>query len=310
MRAIVFPGQGSQFIGMGKEFYDNFSTAKFTFQEVDEALNQKLSHLIFFGNREDLNLTENTQPALLAVSMAIYRVFCQEKGFKLSGDIAAFMAGHSLGEYTALCAAGALSLVDAARLVKRRGLAMQEAVPLGRGAMSALLGMTLEEVERLLTEVSKIGLCQLANNNSPGQVVISGELAAIDYAEKIASDFGCKKAIRLPVSAPFHSSLMKSAALIMEKELQQVVISPPKIPVFSNYNAKVHSDTQSMIELLVKQIYKPVLWCEIISHLVEGEKIVNFLEIGPGKVLTGLIKRIKPETTNFNLEKPEDLDRL
>jgi [acyl-carrier-protein] S-malonyltransferase len=310
MRAIVFPGQGSQFIGMGKEFYDNFSTAKLTFQEVDEALNQKLSHLIFFGDREDLNLTENTQPALLAVSMAIYRVFCQEKGFRSSGEIAAFMAGHSLGEYTALCAAGALSLVDAARLVKKRGLAMQEAVPLGQGAMAAFLGMSLDEVRLLLSEVSKIGLCELANNNSPGQVVISGELAAINYAEKIASDFGCKKAIRLPVSAPFHSRLMKSAAIIMEKELQQVVISPPKIPVFSNYNAEIHSNAQSIIELLVKQIYKPVLWCEIINYLVKVEKIVNFLEIGPSKVLTGLIKRIKPETINYNLEKPEDLDRL
>jgi len=307
MRVIVFPGQGSQLIGMGKDFYDDFTVAKEVFQEVDEALNQNLSKMIFFGNQAELNLTENTQPALLAVSMALYRVYCQEKGIKTPQESARFMTGHSLGEYTALCAAQALSLREGVQLVRKRGLAMQKAVPIGRGAMSALLGIEWDQTEALITEASQMGVCEIANNNCPGQIVISGEIEAIEYAENHAKNFGCKKAIRLPVSAPFHSSLMKPAAEVMAKALIEAQISAPRIPVYSNYTAEPNQDAKKIVDLLVKQIYKPVLWRETIENLVHQEKISEFLEIGSGKVLTGLIKRITSEVSCFNIEKPEDL---
>jgi [acyl-carrier-protein] S-malonyltransferase len=310
MRVIVFPGQGSQLIGMGKDFYDSFPTAKEVFQEVDEALHQNLSQMIFHGRKEELNLTENTQPALLAVSIAIYRVFCQEGGIKSPQEAAIFMAGHSLGEYTALCAAEALSLTDAVQLVKKRGLAMQQAVPLGQGAMSALLGPDLDQTKKLIKEAGKLGICEIANDNCPGQIVISGETLAIELAEKISKDFGCKKAIRLPVSAPFHSSLMKPAAEIMEKELTKVKILQPKVPVFSNYTAQANQDSEKILELLVKQIYKPVLWRNTIENIIAREEQANFLEIGASKVLIGLIKRILPDSSCANLEKIEDLVSL
>jgi [acyl-carrier-protein] S-malonyltransferase len=290
--AIVFPGQGSQYIGMGKDLYDNFETARRVFQEVDDAINQKLSDLIFFGDKETLNLTENAQPAIMACSIAAYKILCEINGATSMIDLCRATAGHSLGEYSALCAAGAISLADTARLLKKRGLAMQAAVPVGQGGMSALLGVDFDTASQIAIEAEKYGICEVANDNCNGQIVISGDIKALDYAEAIATQYGCKKAVRLPVSAPFHCALMHPAAKIMEQELLNMNFSPPTVPVISNYTARPNVSTVQMVQLLVGQISNVVRWTESIQLMSARYNIKHFIECGPGKILSGLISRI------------------
>jgi [acyl-carrier-protein] S-malonyltransferase len=290
--AIVFPGQGSQYIGMGKDLYDNFETARRVFVEVDEAISQNLSDLIFFGNKDELDLTENAQPAILACSIAAYRVLAEINEATSMFDLCAVTAGHSLGEYSALCAAGALSLSSAARLTKKRGLAMQAAVEIGRGGMSALLGVDFDTASQIVIEAEKYGVCEVANDNCNGQIVISGDIKAIEYAESIASQYGCKKSVRLSVSAPFHCSLMHPAAKIVEKELLEINFSPPKVPVISNYTARPNVSTIQIVQLLVGQIANVVRWTESIKLMSARYNVKHFIECGPGKTLSGLISRI------------------
>ena len=290
--AIVFPGQGSQYIGMGKDLYDNFEIARRVFQEVDDAINQRLSELIFFGDKEVLNLTENAQPAIMACSIAAYRILAEINGATSMSDLCRATAGHSLGEYTALCAADALSLADTARLLKKRGLAMQAAVPVGHGGMSALLGVDFDTASQIAIEAEKYGICEVANDNCTGQIVISGDIKALDYAETIATQYGCKKAVRLPVSAPFHCALMHPATKIMEKELLNMTFSSPTVPVISNYTARPNVSTVQIIQLLVGQIANVVRWTESIQLMSARYNTKHFIECGPGKILSGLINRI------------------
>lgn len=305
--AIVFPGQGSQYIGMGKELCDNFLSARKVFEEVDEAINQKLSDLMFFGDSAELNLTANAQPAILACSIAAYKVLAEYNGASNIVDMCSVVAGHSLGEYSALCAAGAISLADAAKLVKKRGLAMQAAVPVNKGGMSALLGVDFDTATQIVIEAEKYGVCEVANDNCIGQIVISGELQALEYAEKIATRYGCKKAIRLPVSAPFHCSLMRPAAKIMEKELSKVKISAPAVPVVSNYTARPNLAQLQILQLLVGQISNVVRWTESIRLIHDRYNVRNFIECGPGKVLSGLTSRILVKVNCLSFGSPVDL---
>jgi len=290
--AIVFPGQGSQYIGMGKDLYDNFETAKRVFQEVDNAIDQKLSDLIFYGDTHTLNLTENAQPAIMACSIAAYRVLDEINGAKSMAELCSATAGHSLGEYSALCAAGALSLTDAAKLLKKRGLAMQDAVPVGHGGMSALLGVDIDTASQIAIEAEKYGICEVANDNCNGQIVISGNIKALEYAESIASQYGCKKAIRLSVSAPFHCALIHPAAKIMEQERLNTHFRSPAGPIVSNYTARPNISTIQIVHLLVGQISNVVRWTESIALISKRYNVKHFIECGPGKVLSGLISRI------------------
>jgi len=308
--AIVFPGQGSQYIGMGKDLYDNFTAAKRVFQEVDEAISMKLSDLIFYGDKEELNLTANTQPAIMAVSIAAYRVFAEKNGAASMEDLCAVTAGHSLGEYSALCAAESISLADTARLLKIRGQAMQQAVPIGKGGMSAFLGIDFDTATNIVIEAEKYGICEVANDNCIGQIVISGEIAALEYAEKIASEYGCKKAIRLPVSAPFHCKLMDPAAKVMEEALSKVKILSPSVPVVSNYTARPNLSQIQILHLLVGQISNVVRWTDSVKMIFDRYNTRNFVEIGPGKVLNGLINRILIRTNCMNFEKIGDLSTI
>ncbi len=308
--ALVFPGQGAQFIGMGKDLYDNFAVAKGTYEEINDALDYNLSNLIFYGEVSELNLTINTQPAIMATSVAAYRVLMQELGVTHASEICSVVAGHSLGEYSALCSVDALTLSDTAKLLKIRGNAMQEAVPVGEGAMSALLGIDIESAKKLVDDTSKYGVCAVANDNSIGQIVISGSYAAIEYAEGIAAEYGCKKAIRLQVSAPFHCALMEPAALIMQDALAQVKISRPAIPVIANYTAKPNNDSKNVADLLVKQIPGMVRWRETIEYMSKEYGIELFIEVGPGKVLSGLIKRILPDITCMHIQSINDIEAI
>jgi [acyl-carrier-protein] S-malonyltransferase len=300
--AFVFPGQGSQFVGMGQELYNNFSTAKHVFQEVDEALAQNLSKIIFEGPQEELTLTENTQPALMAVSLAVVAVFEKEFGGKV--EYAEYLAGHSLGEYSAIAAAGAISISETARLLKIRGQAMQKAVPVGTGAMIALLGADLE-LARTIAEQSK---CDIANDNCPGQIVLSGAVEAIAHASQIASEHS-KKAINLPVSAPFHSQLMIEAQTTMEGALQHANILTPKVPIVTNVTAQPTRDPESLRTLLVKQVTGMVRWRETINYLSE-QKITHIIELGAGKVLAGLVKRTNKDITTLSVHNPEEIEEL
>lgn len=303
---LTFPGQGSQAIGMGQEFYHNFTEAKRVFQEVDDVLNQKLSSLIFSGTSEDLTLTENAQPALMTVSMAIVRTLEHELGFFLK-DKVAFMAGHSLGEYTAYCATGSFSLGDTAKLLKIRGQAMQEAVPLGMGAMTAILGLEINDVEQVVAESqdSKC-ICVIANDNSPGQVVISGHSDAVEKASKLALEKGAKRAIPLAVSAPFHSPLMDSAAKKMAVALEEKSMKDATAPVISNVTIQPIRQKDVAKKLLVDQITKRVRWRESIAGLSD-RGVTHAIEVGAGKVLTGLSKRISPDLTSFSINTPADI---
>lgn len=305
--AFTFPGQGSQAPGMGKALADAFGAARDVFAEVDEALKQNLSKLMFEGPEGDLTLTENAQPALMAVSMAIVRVLEREGGFKLA-ERCSYVAGHSLGEYSALVAAGAFSLSDGAKLLKARGQAMQRAVPVGVGAMAALLGAEIAQAEDLCKLISAPGeIAAVANDNAPGQVVISGHKAAIDRAAEHVKALGIKRAMPLPVSAPFHSPLMKPAAEEMARKLEEAVINTPSLPVIANVTVKPVIDPAAIRELLVEQVTGRVRWRETIASL-PGLGVTKVVEAGAGKVLTGMAKRITTDVEPVSLETPADIE--
>jgi [acyl-carrier-protein] S-malonyltransferase len=305
-RAFVFPGQGSQAVGMGKELADAFAAAREVFGEVDEALKQNLSKLMFEGPEDQLTLTENAQPALMAVSLAALRVLEKEGGFDL-GKSAAYVAGHSLGEYSALAAAKALGLADTARLLKIRGQAMQKAVPVGQGAMAALLGLDFEQAKEVAGEAAQGEVCAAANDNAPGQVVVSGAKAAVERALAIAAAKGAKRSVLLPVSAPFHCALMKPAADAMEEALDKVAILPPILPLVANVTAQPVSDPAQIKALLVEQVCGTVRWRESVLKMKELG-VSSLVEVGSGKVLTGLVKRIDKEMTGQALNTPADIE--
>lgn len=312
MRAFVFPGQGSQFIGMGRDLAEAFPAARETFEEVDDALGQKLYKLMTEGNEADLNLTENTQPALMAVSMAIINVLTREGKIQLGQKIN-FVAGHSLGEYSALTAVGALDLPKTAKLLKLRGQAMQKAVPVGIGAMAAILGLDLPDVQLLVKDATAKALnkevVESANDNSSGQIVISGHKGAVAIAIEMAPERGAKKAIALPVSAPFHSTLMAPAAQTMSQALADTNIRPPIVPVISNVTAKAVSEPHEIRRLLVDQITGMVRWRESVTFMKE-QGVEEMIEIGAGKVLAGLIKRIEKDVACESVGTPEQVEAL
>jgi [acyl-carrier-protein] S-malonyltransferase len=306
-RAFTFPGQGSQAVGMGKALADAFPAAREVFEEVDEALKQPLSRLMWAGPEADLILTENAQPALMSVSLAIMRVLERDGGFDW-GKHVQLVAGHSLGEYSALAAAGAFSVPDAARLLKARGRAMQRAVPVGQGAMAALLGAEIAQAEELAKEASQGSeICVVANDNAPGQIVISGHKAAIDRAAELVKSKGIKRAMMLPVSAPFHSPLMKPAAREMEDALAAATVKPPRVPVISNVTVEPTSDPDTIKRLLAEQITARVRWRETIASL-RNRGIDSVVEAGAGKVLTGMAKRIDKDLPAVSIETPQDLE--
>ena len=305
-RAFTFPGQGSQAVGMGKDLAAAFPEARAVFQEVDEALGQRLSAIMFEGPEDILRLTENAQPALMAVSLAVMRVL-QAKGIRLA-DHAAFVAGHSLGEYSALCAAGTFSLADAARLLKTRGQAMQKAVPVGHGAMAALLGLDLATAREVAAEAAGDEVCDVANDNAPGQVVISGATAAVERAVEIAKTRGAKRALLLPVSAPFHCSLMQPAADAMAAALAEVTVNAPAVPLVANVLAAPITDPDEIRQRLVEQVTGVVRWTESVTWLTGAGGVTHLAELGTGEVLTGLAKRINAETTAMAVSTPADID--
>jgi [acyl-carrier-protein] S-malonyltransferase len=302
--AFIFPGQGSQAPGMGKILAEASPAARAVFDEVDEALSQRLSTLMFEGPAEELTLTENAQPALLTASLAVMAALKTEHGVTVGA--AAYVAGHSLGELSALAAAGALGLADAARLVKARGRAMQAATPVGTGAMAALLGAEMEQAVAVCAVGKKIGVCEIANDNAPGQIVISGAKAAVEAAVAAAKDLGVRKATMLTVSAPFHSSLMRPAADAMAKALAGVSIAAPSVPVVANVTAEPTQDPDSIRRQLVSQVVGRVRWRETLAFMVE-QGVTRTAEAGAGKVLTGMLKRAAPGIEGVALNGPEDL---
>lgn len=306
-RAFVFPGQGAQTIGMGRALAEGYPVAKAVFDEVDEALGEKLSALIWEGDIATLTLTENAQPALMATSIAALRAL-EAEGFPLHGT-ADFVAGHSLGEYSALCAAGALSLGDTARLLRIRGRAMQEAVPVGIGAMAALLGLDFETASAVAEEAAQGEVCQAANDNDPAQVVVSGHKAAVERAVEIAKARGAKRALMLPVSAPFHCALMQPAAARMAEALSAVVISDPQVPVVVNVRAEAVTDAAQIADLLIAQVTGSVRWRESVLWM-ERAGVTEYWEIGAGKALSGMIKRIQKEAVTRAIGTPEDIAAL
>ena len=307
--AFVFPGQGSQFVGMGKDLAENFASAREVFQEVDNTLNQNLFALMTGGPEHELTLTANTQPALMAVSMAVVRVLEKEFGIDLK-DKAAFVAGHSLGEYSAACAAGVFSLADTARLLRARGDAMQKAVPFGVGGMAAVIGVSFKDINALVEACcDENALCVAANDNSDGQVVLSGHMAAIDKAVEIAPEFGAKRCIKLPVSAPFHSPLMQPAAETMARVLMEVEARPAEIPLISNVLAEPVSDEKEIIKRLVEQVTGTVRWRETMNYL-NDRSVPDVYELGAGKVLSGLFKRSFKEIHAASICTPADIEEL
>jgi [acyl-carrier-protein] S-malonyltransferase len=305
-RAFVFPGQGAQAVGMGLELAKAFPVARELFQEVDDALKQSLFKLMSEGFQEDLTLTENAQPALMAVSVAVVRVIETESGRRLS-ELASFVAGHSLGEYSALAAAGALSVADAARLLKLRGQSMQKAVPVGEGAMAALLGAEVDQARALAAEAAQGQVCDIGNDNGPGQVVLSGHKEAIDRAIALAPSKGIKRGILLPVSAPFHSSLMAPAADAMEAALAGIELRQPSVPVVANVRAQPVSDPAEIKRLLVQQVTGMVRWRDCVLAMVEGG-VTKQVELGAGKVLTGLAKRIHKDLEATSVHVPAEVE--
>ncbi len=304
--AFVFPGQGSQAPGMGRDLADAFPIARETFQEVDDALGQKLSRLIFEGPGEELTLTANAQPALMAVSVAIARVLAKEGGFDMSRQVS-LVAGHSLGEYSALTAAGSFDLGTAARLLRLRGDSMQAAVPPGEGAMAALLGAEAGQAATICAGVAQGEVLEVANDNGGGQVVISGAKAAVERAVEAAKTAGIKRAMILPVSAPFHCAMMEPAARVMEEALGRAAMAHPAVPVVANVTAAPVSDPDVIRGLLVRQVTGTVRWRECVAAMVAAG-CTRFAEVGAGKVLTGLMKRNAPEATALAINNPADIE--
>jgi [acyl-carrier-protein] S-malonyltransferase len=293
--AFVFPGQGSQYVGMGKEFYNHFPLSREVFEQVDERLGVSLSEICFNGPEEELKLTINTQPAILTTSVAILKVV-EKEGVKPD-----FVAGHSLGEYSALVAAGSLSYTDAAWLVRQRGTFMQEAVPPGEGTMAAIMGLDQDKVEALCREVSDVGVVEPANYNCPGQIAIAGATPAVQKALILAKTYGAKRAVLLPVSGPFHSSLLRPASVKLKEVLEKVQISPARIPVVANITAEITTDPAEIRQNLIDQVSGSVRWEQSIRKLIDLGVSV-FVEIGPGKVLSGLIKKIAKDAEIYNIE--------
>ena len=306
VRALVCPGQGAQSIGMGKSLAIEYPKSKAIFEEVDDALGEKLSSLIWEGDIEELTLTQNAQPALMAMSLAALRGL-ESKGFEV--DSCAYLAGHSLGEYSALAMSKAISVSDAARLLRARGLAMQEAVPVGLGAMAAILGLDFATVQSLVTEVQATGICQAANDNDPSQVVISGEKTAVELAIVLAKNSGAKRAVMLPVSAPFHCELMAPAAEQMKIELETIKIEQPIVPIVSNVSAQAISHPSEIKKLLVSQVTGSVRWRESIMWMAKNN-VNEIWEVGSGKALNGMIRRIDKNINLKNISSPEEIETL
>ena len=307
--AFVFPGQGSQFVGMGKELAENFSSAREVFQEVNDALSQDLFKIMVEGPDSELTMTANTQPALMAFSMAVVRVLEKDFDIKLKNK-AAFVAGHSLGEYSAACSAGVFSLSDTAKLLRIRGDAMQNAVPLGVGGMAAVLGLSYKDVGALVEACSNDkDICVAANDNSDGQVVLSGSMAAIDRAVEIASEFGARKCVKLAVSAPFHSPFMRPAADAMARAFMDVEARDAEIPLVANVLAEPITDHKEIIKHLIEQVTGTVRWRETMAYLQE-QGVTDLVELGAGKVLSGIAKRSHKEMNAFSVGSVEDIEEL
>ena len=305
-RAFVCPGQGAQSIGMGKALAEAYVESKQVFEEVDDALGESLSKLIWEGDIDVLTLTENAQPALMATSLAAARALTREG---MGVETANFVAGHSLGEYSALAIAGALSIADAARLLRTRGKAMQAAVPVGVGAMAALLGLDFETASQVAKQAAGDEVCEAANDNDPAQVVVSGHKAAVERAVELAKEHGAKRAVLLPVSAPFHCSLMSPAAAVMKEALSEATIISPSVPVVSNVKAQAVSDPDEIRELLIQQITGSVRWRESVMWMAQND-VSEIWEIGAGKALSGMVRRIDREVECKNIATPEDIRAL
>ena len=306
MKAILFPGQGSQVVGMGSEFYNNFSSVKEIFNSADEKLKFKLSKIILEGPEDQLKLTQNTQPAILTVSYAIFKILKEE--FNYNFENTKYFAGHSLGEYSALLCAGSLSFEDALYLLFERGKSMQEAVPVGKGGMLAVLGSENEEIEDCIKKIKSKGVCEIANDNAPGQIIVSGNIELIQELQNILKE-NKKKSIMLPVSAPFHCSLMNAAATNMKSKIENVNFTKPNYEIIANVTATPTNDPVEIKKLLVEQIYSKVRWRESILYMA-NQNITEYLEIGPGKVLTGLVKRILPSTNSSSINSIEDIKNI
>ncbi len=306
--AFVFPGQGSQFIGMGKDLSETYSEARETFQEIDDALSQNLSAMMFDGEEADLNMTENTQPALMAVSMAVTNILKKQGNIEIK-DTCSFVAGHSLGEYSALTAANVISLTDCAKLLKLRGQSMQKAVPVGIGSMAAILGLDFDEVAKIASQTAENEICAAANDNSVGQVVVSGHKAAVERAVSLASERGARKAVILPVSAPFHCDLMEPAAKAMAAALEETNFNAPSAPVVTNVTASAETNPDTLKDLLVKQITGTVRWRESVLYMRDNG-VTEMVEIGAGKVLSGLARRIDRSIACESVGTPEQIEQL
>lgn len=304
--AFVFPGQGSQDVGMGRELAEAYGAAREVFEEVDAVLSQNLSQIMWEGPKETLTLTENAQPALLAVSMAVMRVLEQEKGFSLKGKVK-FVAGHSLGEYSALAAAGAFSLADAVRLLKLRGQAMQAAVPVGKGAMSALLGVGIDVARKVAQAAAQGDVCQIANDNEPLQVVLSGDKSALDRVQEVGKQFGVRRTVPLPVSAPFHCALMQPAADAMAEALASIDVQVPIVPVVANVIAEPVTDPAEIKRRLVEQVTGTVRWRECVTYMT-ANGVTDIYEVGVGKVLAGLVKRTEKTLNAISIGTPAEVD--
>ena len=306
MKALLFPGQGSQIVGMGSELHNNFDLAKKIFKEADEKLNYKISEIILNGPENDLKLTKNTQPAILTVSFVIFSILCREFNFKLNNF--KYFAGHSLGEYSALVCAGALNFSDALFLLHERGKAMQEAVPIGKGAMLAVLGSDVKDINQYIVKIKENGVCEIANDNANGQTIVSGNTEQIDNLRNLLKKNKIK-CIPLPVSAPFHCSLMKSASDKMKNKINTVEFKKPEYEIVNNVTASSESNPEKFKNLLIEQIYTKVRWRESILFMINN-KVDEFVEIGPGKVLSGLIKRINKECKSCSINTLEEMKKI